>query len=157
MSIEVTRQVHEFGKETIEKAADLIREFEGLRLNAYLCPAKVWTIGWGHTGNVRPGMAITLTEADKLLIEDITKMLPLFDVKIKVPLTEGQLIALLSFAFNVGLTNFFTSTLLKKLNQKDYKGAAGEFQRWIYSRGKVYNGLKIRREKEKRVFCDEVD
>ena len=102
-------------------------------------------------------MAITLTEADKLLIEDITKMLPLFDVKIKVPLTEGQLIALLSFAFNVGLTNFFTSTLLKKLNQKDYKGAAGEFQRWIYSRGKVYNGLKIRREKEKRVFCDEVD
>lgn len=157
MSQLVKRYVHEFGSDTVAKAAELIKEFEGLRLTAYLCPAKVWTIGWGHTENVRPGMSITRDEAQKFLLADIQKMLPSFDVKIQVPVTEGQLVALLSFAFNVGLGNFFTSTLLKKLNQGDYLGAAGEFQRWIYSRGEIYKGLKIRREKEKRVFCDEVD
>ena len=136
-----------------EKGLKIIKESEGKRLVAFLCPAGIWTIGWGHTGkDVHEGMEITDQKADLLLKEDLEWAERTVKKMVKVPLNENQFSALVSFVFNVGSGNFESSTLLRKLNALDYDGASLQFTRWIYSKGKALTGLAIRREKERSLF-----
>jgi len=130
----------------------LIKEFEGLRLKAYRCPAGVLTIGYGHTGGVREGQVLTQEEAEELLKKDLLVFERGVRNYVKVPLTDNQFSALVSFSYNVGLGAFGKSTLLRKLNARDYNGAATEFAKWNKGGGKVLLGLTRRRTAEKELF-----
>lgn len=140
---------------------NLVISFEGLYLNAYKCPAGVWTIGYGHTGKVgkdciRSGMEITKAKAISLLKSDMKQFEKSVASLVKVPLNQNQFDALISFAFNVGSGSLKSSTLLKKLNKKDYKGAAEQFLVWNKARvnGKLIElpGLTRRRKAERELF-----
>jgi lysozyme len=140
-----------------QKGIDLVKHFEGLFLKAYLCPANVWTIGYGHTGikhndgTVRAGRAITKKQAEQLLADDLNaKYAPDVERFITVPLNQDQFDALVSFHFNTGALG--KSTLRRKLNQGDYKGAAAEFARWTRGGGKILPGLVRRRRAERKLF-----
>lgn len=140
----------------MSKEAELIKSFEGLELEAYLCPADIWTIGYGHTGDVKEGDTITKAEADDLLDKDLEKFRSGVNRCVKVPLNENQFGALVSFAYNVGIGSLQSSTLLKLLNAGDYDAAADQFPRWNKSGGKVLTGLTRRREAERAVFLTPV-
>lgn len=146
--------------QTSHEGIALIKGFEGCRLTAYPDPGTggaPWTIGYGWTHPVdgkpvKPGMTIDQETADRLLKtglvsyeNDVLKL-------VRVKLTKGQFDALVSFAYNVGSRALSTSTLLKKLNAGDIKGAADEFLRWNKAGGKVLNGLTRRREAERALF-----
>ena len=137
-----------------EKGLDLIKSFEGLRLEAYLCPAGVWTIGYGHTKGVKKGMKITKEKADELLMEDLQKFQKGVEkLTSKVELTDNQFSALVSFAFNLGLGNLENSTLLKKVNRNpNDETIRNEFMKWIYAGGKPLEGLKRRRKHEADLY-----
>jgi lysozyme len=135
-----------------ETGLNLIKHFEGLRLRAYHCSANVWTIGYGHTGGVRPGDVITAEEADAFLRQDVAEAESSVSRDVRIPLTQHQFDALVSFVFNLGAGNFSTSTLLRKLNAGDYTGAADEFLRWVNAGRKIQAGLVRRREAEKNLF-----
>ena len=135
-----------------EKGLELIKSFEGLRLRAYLCPAKVWTIGYGHTGDVRGGQVITQSQADDLLKQDLRRFEIAVRKLVKVPLTQNQFDALVSFAYNVGEAALSRSTLLRKLNAGDLAGTKLEFAKWNKGGGKVLAGLTRRRADEANLF-----
>lgn len=126
----------------------LIKQWEGLRLRAYQCSAGVWTIGYGHTGNVRAGMEITEEGADALLVSDIAKFERAVAQAVEVPLTQHQFDALVSFVFNVGEGAFKGSTLLRKLNAVQYDAVPAELMRWVHAGGKRVQGLVNRRAAE---------
>lgn len=131
----------------------LIKFYEGLRLKTYLCSAGVLTIGYGHTGpDVRAGMTISEQEADDLLRKDLKRFEDGVESLVKVDLAEDEFSALVAFAFNVGLGNLKSSTLLRLLNNGDYSGAAAQFGRWAKAGGKTLPGLVKRRESESRMF-----
>ena len=136
----------------MEKAKRIIKEFEGLRLQSYKCPAGVWTIGYGHTKGIKPNMTITESDAERLLDIDIVEVARTIRKHVTVYLNDNQAQALVSFIFNIGQGNFANSTLLRKLNAKDYKGASLEFQKWVYSKGKKLPGLVRRRKAEMELF-----
>lgn len=126
---------------TSEKIKNFIKNQEGLRLNAYLCPARVWTIGYGHTGSdVVKGRVITKEQADSYFNNDIAIHENNVSKLVKVPLNQNQFDALVSFEYNVGYGAFASSTLLKLLNAKKYNDAAGQFGRWVYSKVRQPNG-----------------
>jgi len=136
---------------------DLIKHFEGCYLNAYKCPADVWTIGYGHTGNVGhtkivEGMKICQCTADVLLKNDLNVFEKAVGELVKVKLSQSQFDALVSFAFNVGSGALKRSTLLRKLNAGNYVDAANEFHRWNKAKGKVLKGLSRRRASEAYLF-----
>lgn len=134
---------------------EIIKQSEGLRLEAYLCPAGVWTIGYGHTGkDVVEGMKITRGEAEELLEGDLEKFEKDILKMVKVGLTQNQFDALVSFTYNVGGGALKTSTLLKKLNAGDYMGAADEFLKWTKAGGKELPGLVKRRRTERALFLE---
>ena len=137
---------------TSQKGIELIKRFEGCRLTAYKCPSGVWTIGYGHTNGVKKGQKISQKRAEEFLREDLAKFENGVKKAVFVPLTQNQFDALVSFTYNCGLGAFKNSTLRKKLNAKDYKGAAKEFLRWNKSNGIVLEGLKRRRNAEKALF-----
>lgn len=137
---------------TSDLGIDLIKRFEGCRLEAYVCPAGKLTIGFGHTGDVIDGQTITHDEAEELLRADLVSREESVGAHVVVPLTQGQFDALVSFVYNVGAGAFVWSTLLKKLNAGDYAGAALEFQRWNRGGGKVLPGLVARRQAEMERF-----
>ena len=116
------------------------------------CPAGVLTIGYGHTNNVRLDDVLTQDEAEKLLDIDIKIKENELNKLIKVPVTQNQYDALISFVFNLGVVNLKNSTLLRLLNQKNYKGAAQQFDRWVYAGNKVLASLVKRRAEEKELF-----
>ena len=134
------------------KGIALIKEYEGLRLGAYLCSAGVLTIGYGHTGGVKEGDLITEQKAEQLLQDDLKKFENGVLRLVRVPLAQNQFDALVSFAFNLGVGNLGKSTLLKMLNDRDYKGAAGQFIRWNKAAGKELAGLTRRRLAESALF-----
>lgn len=134
------------------KGIELIKKFEGCRLKAYKCPAGVWTIGYGHTNNVRPDDVITQDEAEELLKRDIKVHEDNVTRLVKVALSQGQFDALVSFEYNVGYGNFANSTLLKLLNSGNYESAAKQFKRWVYAGDKVLEGLVKRRIAETELF-----
>jgi lysozyme len=141
------------------KNIDAIKEHEALRLTAYL-PTKddVWTIGWGHTRTARQGMVITVAQAEALLRDDLAWVEDTIDALVKVPITQNQRDALGSLIFNIGRTSFSKSTVLRKLNAGDYRGAADAFLMWNKQRDKktgkmnVLRGLTKRREQERVMF-----
>lgn len=146
-----------------KQGLDLIKHFEGLRLKAYKCPSGVWTIGYGHTKGVYPGMVITEELAEKFLIDDVWNFEREVESLVHVPVTQGQFDALVSFAYNVGsdiddddiAEGLGDSTLLKLLNRGDYIGAANQFPLWVRSRGRVLPGLQKRRKAERALFLGE--
>ncbi len=136
----------------------LIKAFEGLRLDAYRCPAGVATIGYGSTGpHVRMGMTITPGEAERLLEKDIAR----FEAGVTamltgVPTSEDEFSAMVSLAFNVGLGNFATSTLLKRHKMGNRVGAANAFLSWVFANKQKLAGLVRRREAERALYLGEV-
>lgn len=132
---------------------NLIKKFEGLELKAYLCPAGVWTIGYGHIKGVKKGQVITQLEADNLLKEDLSSFEKGVTSLIKSNINENQFSALVSFAFNLGLANLKSSTLLRKVNSNpNDRTIVDEFIRWIYAGGKQLEGLKRRRQAEAYLY-----
>jgi len=134
---------------------DLIKHFEGLSLKAYKCPAGVWTIGYGTTGvpEARLGVVISAARAEELLAIDVDKFSRQVWVLVSdVVINQRQMDALIAFAYNVGIGAFKTSTLLKKLLQKDYTGVSKEFLRWTKANGKELPGLVKRRRAESLLF-----
>lgn len=129
-----------------------IGDFEGCKLEAYKCPAGIWTIGYGHTKGVKEGDRITQQEAIWLLRDDLRWVQNAIDKHVTAKLNQGQYDALASFIFNVGEFAFASSTLLKKLNAGDYAGAANEFLRWTKAKGRELPGLVRRRQHEKELF-----
>lgn len=125
-----------------------IKYFEGLYLHAYRCPAGVLTIGWGCTEGVTEGMTITTERAEQLLTAELAKFEAAVARLVRVPLTQHQFDALVSFAFNVGSGALERSTLLRKLNAGDYAAVPGELARWTRGGGRVLPGLVKRRRAE---------
>lgn len=144
-----------------ESGVNLIKKFEGLRLESYVCPANVLTVGYGHTGeDVTEGMKITPERADKMLRRDLRKFEQAVDLLITVPLNQKQFDALVSFAFNCGIGALERSTLRKRLNNKENPDtvAQEELPKWVKGNGVVLPGLVERRNKEVELFMsgDEV-
>ena len=135
-----------------EAGLALIRQFEGLRLSAYRCPAGIATIGYGSTAGVQMGQTITAARAEELLRDDVRQFEAAVSRLVKVPLNQGQHDALVSFAFNLGAKALEQSTLLRLLNAGDYSGAAAQFDRWVYASGKKLSGLVKRRAAERALF-----
>lgn len=140
---------------TSQKGFDLIKSAEGLRLTAYPDPATggdPWTIGYGTTRGVKQGMRITVDQADQYLKADVARFEPELANLVKVPLTQNQWDALMSFVYNLGSANLASSTLLKLLNVGDYARAAEQFPRWNKAAGKEMPGLTKRRLAERSLF-----
>lgn len=139
---------------------ELIKSFEGFRANAYPDPKSggdPWTVGYGTTKfpsgrPVKKGDYVTPAQAEMYLREDVKKFASSIDALVTVQLKQCQYDALVSFVYNLGATNFRKSTLLKKLNAKDYKGAADEFLRWVSPGSSVEAGLRRRRTAERAMF-----
>lgn len=138
---------------TSQKGIDLIKKFEGTVLKVYKDAVGLPTIGIGHL--IKKGevfTTITQQQAEELLAKDLKQFEEGINTSIKVALTQNQFDALVSFAFNLGMGNVNSSTLLRKLNAGDIQGAANEFVRWNRAGGKVLNGLTRRRLAEKELF-----
>lgn len=133
-------------------AYELIKQFEGLRLEAYLCPAGIWTIGYGHTSGVSPNSFITIQEADEYLHRDVAAIEMQLN-KLNLSLRQCQWDAIVSFVFNVRIGNFKASTLLAKIRiNPDDNSIIDEFLRWVYANGKVMRGLQKRRLTEMKLY-----
>lgn len=138
-----------------QRGIDLIKQFEGYSSKSYPDPATggaPWTIGYGTTKGVKPGMVITAEQAEKMLRDDVAKFESGVSALLKVPTTQGQFDAMVSLAYNIGLGNFGKSTLLRKHNEKCYSCAANQFPVWNRAAGKVMNGLTRRRNAERDVY-----
>lgn len=139
-----------------EAAVRLIKQFESLRLDAYRCPAGVWTIGWGHTAGVREGMRITEAIAEEFLNRDVGQVEKDLAPVVHVPLTQGQYDALISLCFNLegGARRLpsIAPRLVAKLNEGNYAGAAAEMLDIDRADGRVLAGLERRRESERALF-----
>lgn len=161
----------------VQDAVNLIKHFESLHdgdpgrmgLQPKLCPAGIWTVGWGRalrhpdTKEFLRGLehrelayqlypSVTIEQAEQWLREDIEEFETHVRRYVTVPLSDNQLGALVSFVYNIGQNAFARSTLLRKLNSGDYLGAANEFSRWNKANGKILNGLIKRRAAERELF-----
>ncbi|WNV48187.1 SAR endolysin [Caulobacter phage Quill_5.2] len=135
----------------------LLNTSEGLRLKPYKDPAGIWTVCYGHTGNdIVLDKVYTKAECEIIRDRDIRSHLAGIKPCIKVPLTQNQQDAILDLSFNIGVQRTCSSTLIKKVNKGDFKGAAEEFPKWNKAtvRGKlvVLPGLEKRRAAEKALF-----
>lgn len=134
----------------------LIKAFEGLRLHAYRDAVGIWTIGYGTTRGVKPGMQISEAEAEKFLQQDLTRFEQAINEVIEVPINDNQFSSLVSFTYNVGSGAFRSSTLLQLLNQRqDLRVVADQFPRWNRAGGQVLAGLTRRRNAERALFLGE--
>lgn len=143
---------------TSDSGKDLIKQFEALRLRAYLDAVGVWTIGWGHTRGVKKDDVITREIAQQLFEEDLLDVEAAIQKHVTTTISQQQFDALASFVFNFGETKFATSTLLRKINARDFEGAALEFRFWVHGTDPVtkekvkLNGLIRRRSAEEVMF-----
>lgn len=135
-----------------ERGLDLTREFEGIRLQAYLDGGGVPTIGYGHTKGVKLGQECTMAQAVQWLREDVQEAVDAVNRLVKVKINQAQFDALVDFVFNLGAGAFAKSTLLRMLNAYDYVGATAQFARWDKDNGKVVAGLTRRRAAEAKLF-----
>ena len=134
-----------------DEGLKLIKQWEGLKTEAYKDVAGIWTIGYGHTSSagspqVKAGMKISEQEAEAILKRDLSKFESRVDSLVKVPLTDNQFAVLVSFDFNTG--KLHSSTLLKKLNKGDYEAVPKELMKWVNAGGKKVKGLVNRRAAE---------
>lgn len=127
-----------------------IAGYEGISLIAYKDPVGIPTICYGYTHNVFMGMTKTKEECVYLLQEEIDRFTKGVLALYSGPISQGELDAYVSFAYNVGLGAFQTSTLLKKLRAGDRIGACNELTRWVYAKGKKLPGLVARRDAERK-------
>jgi GH24 family phage-related lysozyme (muramidase) len=139
-------------RKTNSAGLELIKHFEGLKLKSYQDAVNVWTIGYGHTKTAKPGQAISEPEAERLLKADLHDAESAVNRMVRVPLTDNQFDALVSFVFNLGAGSFQRSTLLRKLNAGEYQVAANEFLKWNKAGGRVLAGLTRRRRAEQALF-----
>ena len=135
----------------------LLEQFEGLRLESYLDSAGIATIGWGSIkypdgSKVKKGDKITKAQAKEYKLHDLKEFESTVNTSVKVPLTQNQYDALVSLSYNIGSNAFKNSTLLKKLNSGDYKGAADQFLVWNKVNSKKVQGLVNRIEAERNLF-----
>ena len=140
-------------------AAKIIAKFEGLRLRAYKDSGGLWTIGYGNTINpetglpIKQGDVITKAKALDWLKKDTAAFRAGVQKLVKVPVNDNQLAALTSLAYNIGLTAFSRSTLLRYLNTGVSKDqVAAQFLRWNRAGGQIVRGLTIRRKLESDLF-----
>jgi len=138
-----------------KEGLSLIKKFEGCELEAYLCPAGVWTIGYGHTKDVKEGDKINRDEADYLLQEEMIEYESYINDFVEVPLEQNQFDALCSWVYNLGPTNLKNSTMLRVLNEEKYTDVPQEIKRWNKAGGEVLDGLIKRREAEAKMFAGE--
>lgn len=145
---------------TNRAAIDLIKVWEGSRLEAYPDPAtggEPWTIGYGHTSMAGPpkvykGLKITPQEAADILVADLVQYEMAVTKGLKRNPTDNQFGAMVSLCYNIGPGNFAKSSVLKKFNAGDTTGAADAFRLWNKAAGKVMKGLVNRRESERALF-----
>jgi lysozyme len=143
---------------TSAKGIEIIHSFEGLRLDAYLCPAKVWTIGWGATADeqgkpIKPSDKWTRERADARFLQHLAS----FEADVHrlldgAPVTQGQFDALVSFTYNLGAGNLAKSTLLRRHKAGEYGSAAIEFAKWSNAGGRKLQGLVRRRAAEAKLY-----
>lgn len=139
---------------TSQKGIDLIKEFEGFRKEAYLCPGLVWTIGYGHTKGVRQGDVITEREAEQFLRENLQDAEDIVDRMITAEIDQNQFDALVSLVYNIGSGNFHDSTIRRLINEGclDIRKLEHAWKMWKKSRGKTLSGLIRRREAEFNLY-----
>lgn len=146
--------------ETSEAGIDLIKRFEGChkvngdKVEAYLDPVGIATIGYGHTRTVHMGMVITREEAERLLVKDLAWAERAVSEHVKVPLEQNQFNCLVSLTFNIGEGAFSRSTLVRELNKGRYEAVPGQLMRWVYAGGKKFKGLERRRAAEAEMWQD---
>lgn len=141
------------------RGLDLIKRFEGLELEAYQDIVGIWTIGYGHTSmagppEVVPGMEISEQEAENILRRDLGQYEDGVERAVKVDISQNMFDALVSITYNIGVNGMKNSTFIKRLNNKDYIGAAEAMQWWNKAGGQVVRGLQRRREAEADLFLD---
>jgi len=118
---------------TLDPASiDALKKREACRLVAYKDEGGVWTIGYGHTGDVIEGATLIQSDADALFLSDVQPFCDCVDASVTVPIRDNQRGALVSFAYNVGQFAFRSSTLLKVLNAGGYAGVPAEMMRWVW-------------------------
>lgn len=127
---------------------NLIKHFEGFRKDAYICPAGILTIGYGHTESAKPGQNIDEATAEDLLRQDIHAATKAVSTLVKVPLNDNQFAALVSFTFNCGSGALARSTLCRLLNNGDYDSVPHQLNRWVKAGGETRTGLVKRRQAE---------
>ena len=135
-----------------DTAAHFIAKWEGCKLSAYRDVVGIPTIGYGRTTNVNMGDVCTQEQADAWLAEEVEQFKRGVRGAVLVPLNDNQLAACTSLAYNIGLAAFRGSTLLRKLNDGDYQGAADQFLVWNKAGGRVVQGLVNRRAAERDLF-----
>ena len=133
----------------------LLKTYEGLYLNSYQDAVGVWTIGYGCTEGIGPGMTITKQEAEDMLRRELSKFESAVAQYVSVEINDDQYSALVAFSYNVGAYALKKSTLLRKLNGGDYAGASNEFPRWDKAGGRALLGLSRRRRSERALFLGE--
>jgi len=127
---------------------EMVKHFEGFKARAYLCPASVWTIGYGRTQNVKEGDITSMPQATRDLEEELIEFSEQVLRVVSVDLEQNELDALTSWTYNLGVGNLQSSTLLKKLNSGDKDSVPSEMLRWNKAAGKVLAGLTTRRQAE---------
>jgi len=139
--------------EISQDGIDLIKKFEGFSSRAYLCPAGVLTIGFGHTGkDIKRTDIITEENAEDLLKSDLAWVEEVINEKTKTELTQNQFDALCSLVYNIGASAFSNSTLLRLINAGNLAAVPAQFLRWDKANGKPLAGLTRRREAEKKLW-----
>lgn len=132
---------------------DLIKKFEKCRLEAYEDQGGVWTIGWGTTGpGIRENLTIAQKTADAMLIGDVSRLGIDITPLVGINVNQFQFDAIVSLTYNIGLQAFKDSTMLKLIKDHKLALASEEFDKWIHVHGTVSDGLKVRREAEKKLF-----
>jgi lysozyme len=135
-----------------QEGISLIKKFEGCELEAYKCAAGVWTIGYGHTKDVKEGDSILKEDAESMLMHELQEYCNNVDIAVKVDLKQNEFDALVSWTYNLGLTNLNSSTMLKVLNEGKHDEVPAQMKRWNKASGQVKQGLVRRREAEALMF-----
>ena len=140
----------------LEILIKLIKESEGCKLTSYKCPAGIWTIGYGQTKGIKEGMTWTQNQADEDLVKTALEVLNR-SIKYSPILATANMekqAAIADFIYNLGVGNYATSTLKKKVDVGDWMSAASEIKRWDKAAGKVLKGLTVRRAKEAALLLE---
>lgn len=146
------KSIAKYGTATaVAIAVPFIASVEDIRTRAYRDPVGYWTVCYGETKDVTSSTSHTVSECRRMLEERTWEFAAAVDVLVIPPLSDRQLAAFTSFTYNVGVNNFTKSTMLKKLNAGDIRGACNELPKWVYAKGKKLRGLVNRREKERKL------
>jgi lysozyme len=146
-------------KMTVE-GLDLIKEHEGFRTRAYRDATGILTIGYGHTAmagppHVRPGLEISRLEAENILRRDVERFAEGVRRALRRELSDRQFSALVSFSYNIGLTNFQRSSVLRAVNAGDFEAVPRRLSLWVKAGGRTLPGLIKRRAAEAALFAGE--